>query len=77
MDGSVENVNFGSNSNLGVEETPVGVSNSRLKVDSRDGNVNVELDSEVGGERNPVQSLNSGGLGSRGTRIKGEIGEGA
>ena len=56
MDGGVENVNFGSNSNLGVEETPVGVSNSRLKVDSRDGTVNVELDSEVGGERNPVQS---------------------
>ena len=54
MDGSVENVNFGSNSDLGVEETPVGVSNSGLKVDSRDGNVNVELDSEVGGERNPV-----------------------
>ena len=45
MDGGVENVNFGSNSNLGVEETPVGVSNSGLKVDSRDGNVNVELDS--------------------------------
>ena len=45
MDGSVENVNFGSNSDLGVEETPVGVSNSGLKVDSRDGNVNVELDS--------------------------------
>ena len=45
MDGSVENVNFGSNSDLCVEETPVGVSNSGLKVDSRDGNVNVELDS--------------------------------
>ena len=73
MDGGVENVNFGSNSNLGVEETPVGVSNSGLKVDSRDGNVNVELDSEVGGERNPVQSLNSGGLGSRGTRIKEKL----
>ena len=73
MDGSVENVNFGSNSDLGVEETPVGVSNSGLKVDSRDGNVNVELDSAVGGERNPVQSSNSGGLGSRGTRIKEKL----
>ena len=73
MDGSVENVNFGSNSDLGVEETPVGVSNSGLKVDSRDGNVNVELDSEVGGERNPVQSSNSGGLGSRGMRIKEKL----
>ena len=73
MDGSVENVNFGSNSDLDVEETPIGVSNSGLKVDSRDGNVNVELDSEVGGERNPVQSLNSGGLGSRGTRIKEKL----
>lgn len=73
MDGSVKNVNFGSNSDLGVEETPVGVSNSGLKVDSRDGNVNVELDSEVGGERNPVQSSNSGGLGSRGTRIKEKL----
>ncbi|KAL4618495.1 hypothetical protein ACB092_06G014800 [Castanea dentata] len=73
MDGSVENGNFGSNSDVGVEETPVGVSNSGLKVDSRDGNVNVELDSEVGGERNRVQSSNSGGLGSRGTRIKEKL----
>nr|XP_023877189.1 sufE-like protein 1, chloroplastic/mitochondrial [Quercus suber]POE80178.1 sufe-like protein 1, chloroplastic/mitochondrial [Quercus suber] len=73
MDVTVENVNFGSNSDVGVEETPVGVSNSGLKVDSRDGNVNVELDSEVGGERNPVQSSNSGGLGSRGTRIKEKL----
>ena len=73
MDGSVENGNFGSNSDVGVEETPVGVSNSGLKVDSRDGNVNVELDSEVGGERNPVQSSNSGGLGSRGMRIKEKL----
>nr|POE76532.1 hypothetical protein CFP56_38290 [Quercus suber] len=63
MDGRVENVNFGSNSDLGVEETPVVVSNSGLKVDSRYGNVNVELDSEVGGERSPVQSSNSGGFG--------------
>lgn len=73
MDVIVENVNFGSNSDVGVEETPVGVSNSGLKVDSRDGNVNVELDFEVGGERNPVQSSNSGGLGSRGTRIKEKL----
>lgn len=73
MDVIVENVNFGSNSDVGVEETPVGVSNSGLKVDSRDGNVNVELDSEMGGERNPVQSSNSGGLGSRGTRIKEKL----
>lgn len=73
MDVIVENVNFGSNSDVGVEETPVGVSNSGLKVDSRDGNVNVELDSEVGGERNPVQSSNSGGWGSRGTRIKEKL----
>ncbi|KAM3743883.1 hypothetical protein ACB098_06G009400 [Castanea mollissima] len=73
MDGSVENGNFGSNSDLGVEKTPVGVSNLGLKVDSRDGNVNVELDSEVGGERNRVQSSNSGGLGSRGTRIKEKL----
>ena len=73
MDGSVENVNFGLNSDLGVEETPVGASNSGLKVDSRDGNVNVELDSAVGGERNLVQSSNSGGLGSRGTRIKEKL----
>ncbi|KAK4575593.1 hypothetical protein RGQ29_026522 [Quercus rubra] len=65
--------NSRSNSDLGVEETPVGVSNSGLKVDSRDGNVNVELDSAVGGERNPVQSSNSGGLGSRGTRIKEKL----
>ncbi|XP_050249306.1 sufE-like protein 1, chloroplastic/mitochondrial [Quercus robur] len=57
MDGSVENVNFGSNSDL----------------DSKDGNVNVELDSEVSGERNSVQSSNSGGLGSRGTRIKEKL----
>ena len=35
--------------------------------------MNVELDSEVGGERNPVQSSNSGGLGSRGTRIKEKL----
>ncbi|KAK7855550.1 sufe-like protein 1 [Quercus suber] len=63
MDGRVENVNFGSNSDLGVEETPVVVSNSGLKVDSRNGNVIVELDSEVGGERSPVQSSNSGGFG--------------
>ncbi|KAL0000453.1 hypothetical protein SO802_014234 [Lithocarpus litseifolius] len=69
MDGSVENVNFGLNFDLGVEEILVGVSNLRLKVDSRDGNVNVELDSEVGGARSPVQSSNLGGLGSRGMRI--------
>ncbi|XP_050289574.1 sufE-like protein 1, chloroplastic/mitochondrial [Quercus robur] len=51
MDGSVENVNFGSNFDLGVEETLVG----------------------VGGERNPVQSSNSSGLGSKGTRIKEKL----
>ncbi|GMY30843.1 sufE-like protein 1, chloroplastic/mitochondrial [Fagus crenata] len=69
MDGSVENVNFGLDSDPGVEENPVGVS----KIDGSVENVNFGLNSDLGVEENPVEVSNSGGLGSRGKRIKEKL----
>ncbi|GMY18814.1 sufE-like protein 1, chloroplastic/mitochondrial [Fagus crenata] len=73
MDGSVENVNFGLDSDLGVEENPVGVSNLGSKIDGSVENVNFGLNSDLGVGENPVGISNSGGLGSRGKRIKEKL----
>uniref|UniRef100_A0A2N9GJ38 BolA protein n=1 Tax=Fagus sylvatica TaxID=28930 RepID=A0A2N9GJ38_FAGSY len=73
MDGSVENVNFGLDSDLGVEENLVGVSNLGSKMDGSVENVNFGLNSDLGVGENPVGVSNSGGLGSRGKRIKEKL----
>jgi stress-induced morphogen len=70
MDGSV---NFGLDSDLGVEENPVGLSNSGSKMDGSVENVNFGLNSDLGVGENPVGISNLGGLGSRGKRIKEKL----
>jgi sulfur transfer protein SufE/stress-induced morphogen len=73
VDGGVENVNFESNPDVGVEENPVGITDSVSKIDGSDENGSFRSNSKASVEESPVQSSNSGALGSRGVRIKEKL----
>ncbi|XP_059444274.1 sufE-like protein 1, chloroplastic/mitochondrial [Corylus avellana] len=73
VDGGIESVNFESNPDVGVEENPVGISDSLSQMDGSAENGNFGSNSNARVEESPVQSSNSDSLGSRGVRIKEKL----